>query len=223
LVGSWAAYAERWSTLHGGYDPRRASFFVRGWLFLAYLTAKALSRLPVGPDAVTASGLLLSAGVPLLAWPGGAWPAAAAVLVLASSLADTVDGALALITGRASRLGRVYDSVADRVSEACWVIALVLAGAPVWLAVGCGALAWLHEYVRARATVAGMAEIGVVTVGERPTRIIVLVFGLMLTGIVTVADASLTGDAATLTTAIWSVLGVVAFIQLAVAVRRALH
>jgi CDP-diacylglycerol--glycerol-3-phosphate 3-phosphatidyltransferase len=223
LAGSWAAYAERWSALHGGYDPRQASPLVRGWLFLAYVTGKALSRLPVGPDTVTAAGLLLSAGVPLLAWPGGGWPILAAVLVLGSSLADTVDGALALITDRVSRLGRVYDSAADRLSEACWVIALVLIGAPVWLAVGCGALAWLHEYVRARATVAGMSEIGVVTVAERPTRIIVMVFALVITGVVTLVDADLAADAATVAAAVWTVLGVVAFVQLVIAVRRALR
>jgi phosphatidylglycerophosphate synthase len=221
-VESWAAYAERWSALHGGYDPRQASVFVRGWLFGAYTVARTLSRLPVSPDAVTLLGLVLSAGVPLLARAGSGWPLAGVVLVLASALADTADGALALITGRVSRLGRVYDSVADRISEACWLVALVLLGAPGWLVAVCGGVAWLHEYVRARATVAGMAEIGVVTVGERPTRIIVVLFALAITGVVALVHGSLTGIAATVATGVWTALGLVALVQLVAAVRRAL-
>jgi phosphatidylglycerophosphate synthase len=213
---SWAAYAERWSALHGGFDPRSATRLVRGWLFLSYSVSRQLARTRTGPNAVTVAGLLLSIGVPLTAWPDGAWPLLGALLILASALADTVDGALAVVTGAASRLGRVYDSTADRLSEACWATALVLLGAPIWLAVAAGGVAWLHEYIRARATVAGMADVGTVTVGERPTRIIVVFFTLAVAGIVS-------ATAATVGAAIWLALGLVAVVQLGVAVRRALR
>jgi CDP-diacylglycerol--glycerol-3-phosphate 3-phosphatidyltransferase len=92
---------------------------------------------------------------------------------------------------------------------------MLLLGVPVWLAVAAGGLAWLHEYVRARATVAGMHDVGTVTVAERPTRIIVVVVGL--------AAAVVTTWAATVATAIWAVLGLIGLIQLAVAVRKALR
>jgi phosphatidylglycerophosphate synthase len=215
MIGSWDAYAERWSGLHGGYDPRRAPFPVRSWLFLVYGLSRRLSTWRIGPDAVTGAGLVLSALVPLAVRPGGPWLAAAALLVVLSSVADTADGALALITGRASRRGWVLDSTCDRLSEAAWVVALALAGAPIWFAVATGALAWLHEYVRARAVAAGMAEVGAVTVAERPTRILVLVFTLL-------AASAFGAPAATVGVGIWAVLGVIGFVQLSLAVRAAL-
>jgi CDP-diacylglycerol--glycerol-3-phosphate 3-phosphatidyltransferase len=202
--------------LHGGFDPRSANRLVRGWLFLSYSVSRQLARTGTRPNAVTVAGLLLSIGVPLAAWPGGAWPLLGALLILASALADTVDGALAVITGKASRLGHVFDSTADRLSEAAWAIALIFLGAPIWLAIAAGGSAWLHEYIRARAAVAGMADVGTVTIGERPTRIIVVFFTLVVAGTVS-------ATAATVGAAIWLVLGLVALVQLGVAVRRALR
>ena len=215
---SWPDYAERWSKLHGGFDPRGASRLVRGWLFLSYSVSLHLARARTGPNTVTTAGLLLSAGVALSAWSGKAWPLLGALLILVSALADTADGALALITGKASRLGSVYDSAADRLSEACWALALVLLGAPVWVAVAAGGVGWLHEYVRARATVAGMTDVGAVTIGERPTRIIVVFFTLAFAG-----TGKATATVATVGSAVWAVLGMAALVQLAIAVRRALR
>jgi phosphatidylglycerophosphate synthase len=212
---SWGDYAQRWSALHGGFDPRSANRLVRGWLFLSYSVSRQLARTGTAPNTVTVAGLLLSIGVPLTAWPNGAWPLLGALLILASALADTVDGALAVMTGKASRLGQVFDSTADRLAEAAWAVALVLLGVPVWLAIAAGGSAWLHEYVRARATVAGMADVGTVTVGERPTRIIVVFF--------TLVAGPVNATAATVGAAIWLVLGLVALVQLGVAVRRALR
>jgi CDP-diacylglycerol--glycerol-3-phosphate 3-phosphatidyltransferase len=206
----WDAYAERWSELHGGFDPRRASPVVRGWLRFAYEISSRLASTSIGPGAVTAAGLALSAAVPLAAWAGKAWLLAAAVLVVLSAVADTADGALAVITGRTTRLGQVYDSVADRLAEAAWLLGLLFAGAPAWLAALAGGISWLHEYVRARATVAGMEEVGAVTVAERPTRVIMAALGLATT-------------AAWEATALWVVLGAVGLVQLHAAVRRALR
>jgi len=212
---SWGDYAQRWSVLHGGFDPRSANPLVRGWLFLSYSVSLQLARTGTGPSAVTVAGLLLSIGVPLTARPNGAWPLLGALLILASALADTVDGALAVITGKASRLGHVFDSTADRLSEAAWAIALVFLGAPIWLGIAAGGSAWLHEYIRARAAVAGMADVGTVTIGERPTRIIVVFF--------TLVAGTVSATAATVGAALWLVLGLVALVQLGVAVRRALR
>ena len=208
---SWDEYALGWRDLHGGYDPRTGSPFVRGWLRLAYLLGRGAARLGATPTAVTGAGLVLSVAVPVTA----AWrPEPAAVLVLLSAVADTVDGAVAVIAGRASRLGHVYDSLADRVGEACWLVALWLVGAPGWLVVVCGGLSWLHEYLRARAAVAGLDGVGVVTVAERPTRIIVAVAGLLAGGLYPLA---------TVAAATWAALAAVGLAQLLVAVRRALR
>jgi len=218
----WATYATRWSRLHGGYDPRRASPFVRGWLWSSYRLARGLAGLGVSPGAVTATGLALAIGVLAITPMGGGWPLLAAVLVALGALADTVDGALAVVTGRETRLGQVYDSVADRLSEAAWLLGLWVLGTPGWLVAGCGALAWLHEYVRARATVAGMAELGTVTLGERPTRVLVVLFGLALSGLAGLAGPELAAGTATVAAAIWALLGSLGVAQLAAAVHRTL-
>ncbi|GAA0727962.1 CDP-alcohol phosphatidyltransferase family protein [Dactylosporangium roseum] len=214
-VPDWDGYAAGWSAAHGGYDLRTASPLVRGWMHMAYGIGATLVRRGVrDPNAVTAAGLLLSVAVPAVVAAGRPWAFAGAALVLLSAVADTVDGVLAVVAGRASRLGQVYDSAADRVAEACWLVAFVLLGGPVWLAVGCGAVMWLHEYVRARATVAGMTDLGTVTVAERPTRVLLAVFGLLAVAV--------TPHAVTIVLAVTAALTAAGLIQLIAAVRKAL-
>jgi phosphatidylglycerophosphate synthase len=212
----WDGYYTRWSAAHGGYDPRTAPALVRGWLRLGHALGVILVRAGVrSPNAVTTLGLLFSAGVPVSAalLPAGAfW---AAVLVLCSAFADTIDGVLAVLANRASRLGQVYDSTADRLSEAAWLLAFAVLGAPAWLTVLTGGVMWLHEYVRARASVAGMTDIGTVTIAERPTRILLTIFGLLAT----LLDAR----AATVAPAAALVVALVGFLQLLRAVNRALR
>jgi phosphatidylglycerophosphate synthase len=218
----WDRYAARWAALHGGYDPRQAPGPVRVWLRLAYRSAVRLGAAGVGPTAVTAAGVAVAAAVPLVAAWGAGWPVFAALLVVLGAVADTVDGALAVITDRVTRLGRVYDPVADRLTEAAWLVAVWLLGGPGWLVTLCGALSWLHEYLRARATVAGLRGIGVVTVGERPTRVLLASFGLALTGVAGLIDPGLAAGTATVTAVVWALLGGVGLAQLAAAVRRSL-
>ncbi|GIJ49862.1 CDP-diacylglycerol--glycerol-3-phosphate 3-phosphatidyltransferase [Virgisporangium aliadipatigenens] len=218
----WDEYAARWSGLHGGFDPRRASPLVRGWLRIAHRVACGLAALRVGPGAVTAFGVLLGGLVPVAAFAGGGAVLGAAALVVVGALADTVDGALAVVRDRVSARGTVYDSVADRLTEAAWLAAFWAVGAAGWPVVVCGAVAWLHEYVRARATVAGMPDIGTVTVAERPTRVLVALFGLAAAGGVAFVDAELAPVAAAVAVAVWTVLGAVGLVQLTITVRRAL-
>jgi CDP-diacylglycerol--glycerol-3-phosphate 3-phosphatidyltransferase len=140
--------------------------------------------------------------------------AAAAVVVL-SALLDGVDGTVAILTGRVTRWGHVLDSACDRVADACFLAALWLAGAPGPLCAAAGTVVFLHEYLRARAAAAGMPEVGVVTVGERPTRVIVTAMFLLAAGVLPGSAVVWTtaGAAATL------VLGVVGLAQLGRVVR----
>ena len=81
------------------------------------------------------------------------------------------------------RWGAVLDAVADRLGDLAFVGTLLLAGAhPAACAAG-AALMLLQEYLRARAAAAGMAEVGVVTVWERPTRIVVTAAFLAVGGL----------------------------------------
>jgi CDP-diacylglycerol--glycerol-3-phosphate 3-phosphatidyltransferase len=210
-------YLDRWSELHGGYDPR-ASRLTHGWLSLAYTVARPLALLRVPPDLVTLLGALVSAAAVALAWLDGRWLVAAAVVVALSGLSDNLDGAVAVMTGRTTRWGYVLDSVVDRVSDGLYLVALWVAGAPGWLCVVGGALMGLQEYARARAVGAGMREIGVVTVWERPTRVIVTAMFLLGAGIYLGASAGW----ATAGAAAWVGLGLVGLTQLLVVVRRRL-
>src|SRR5829696_6255977 len=159
-------YLAAWSRWHG--DASTDSPLVRGWLTAAWTLARPLAGLP--PIAATAFGLAVAAAAVAPAAAGGLWQIAAAVLVGLSGLLDSLDGALAIGTGRASRRGFVLDSVADRLSEAAYAGALWVAGAPGWLAVAFGALCWLPDYVRARAGQAGVHRTGPISLWERPTR-----------------------------------------------------
>jgi CDP-diacylglycerol--glycerol-3-phosphate 3-phosphatidyltransferase len=113
----------------------------------------------------------------------------------------------------------VLDSVVDRVSDALYLVALWVVGAPGWLCVVGGALMGLQEYTRARAGNAGMSEIGVVTIWERPTRVIVTAMFLLGAGLY----AASAQQWATAGAAAWATLGVVGLAQLVVVVRRVLR
>jgi len=212
---TWEEYCAAWARLHGGFDPGTASAVVRGWVRIVYRAGSWLGDRSVSPSAVTTAGLLLCWCVPAVVALGGIFTALGAALVLLAALADGLDGAVAVLTGRASRLGYVYDSVADRLGEAAWLAALWIAGAPPWLVVAAGAASWLQEYARARATAAGMSEIGVVTVAERPTRALLALFGLLL--------ATFAPVVATVFAAVWLAMTVVALAQLTTAIRRGLR
>jgi CDP-diacylglycerol--glycerol-3-phosphate 3-phosphatidyltransferase len=216
---SWDEYAVGWARLHGGFDPRKAGPLVRGWLRVSYVIGSGLARVGIPPGGVTFAGLVLSVSVPLLADR----PALAAVFVLLAAMADSADGATAVVSGRATRLGYLYDSLADRLGEAAWLAAFWLVGAPGTLVVTAGGLSWLHEYVRARVTAAGMRDIGVVTVGERPTRVSIAFVGLLLAGAAALVQADLPAGTITVVTAVWVLLALVGLLQLLAAFHRALR
>ncbi len=210
-------YLAAWSRWHGGADPA-GSGLVRGWLSTAYALARALSWLP--PLAATALGLLVAVAGAGLAAVGGAALIAAGVVVGLSGLLDSLDGALAIAGGRASRRGFVLDSVVDRLTEVAYALALWLAGAPGLLAVAFGALCWLPDYLRARAGQAGVAETGAISVWERPTRVIMT--GFTLGGAGVVAGTGQGELVVTLGTAVGVLLGLVGTAQLGVWLRREL-
>lgn len=176
------AYFDGWSALHGGFDPR-SGFWPRRWLSLTYWLGAPLARAGIAPDVLTMIAVVVTALALIPAAVGGAWPVLAVVVVVASGLLDNLDGCVAVLLNRTSRWGYVLDSLADRVCDALYLLALWLAGAPAGLCVGAGGAVVLLEYGRARAAGAGFDEIGLVTVGERPTRIVVTSFGLFFAGL----------------------------------------
>jgi CDP-diacylglycerol--glycerol-3-phosphate 3-phosphatidyltransferase len=161
----------------------------------------------LAPSTITATGLAFSLLVPVAVAFRGWWLFVAAGLVLLAAIADSVDGAVAVLSTRSTGVGSFYDAMADRLSEASWLLALWLLGVPGWLVTACGGLAWLHEYARARAAVAGMRGVGLITVAERPMRVILVVLALGLGGVAYVLDPRLAAGTATVVVAVWVVLG----------------
>ena len=210
-------YLAAWSRWHGGTDPSD-SRLVHGWLTLAYTLARPLARL--SPLVATAAGLLVAGAAVGPAVAGGAWLIATGLLIGCSGLLDSLDGALAIAGGRASRRGFVLDSAVDRLTEVAYALAFWAAGAPGWLAAAFGALCWLPDYLRARAGQAGVSETGAISVWERPTRVAMAGFSLGGAGVVAglgAADVVVTAGAA-----VGCLLGVVGTAQLGVQLRRAL-
>lgn len=226
-VPSFEEYLAQWSALHGRYEPPSRGL-VRGYLRTMHVLARPFVVVRASPDAVTMIALLLSLTVvPLAAsvdTPGerlGTVLAVAAVIAV-SGLLDGLDGAVAVLSGRTTRWGMLLDSVADRISELAWLAVLALLGAPVPVVVAGAACSMMLEYVRARAAVAGMTGIGVVTVAERPVRI-----ALASMACVGLAVSSSTGvgaglDVMAATAWAWLVLSAVAVVHLLVVVRRTL-
>lgn len=173
-------HLRRWSEVHAGIDP--AGNRVVGW-WLAGMRALAgpLARRGVAPDVVTFLGLWFATAVLLVSSAGGRWLLVAAVLLVAGSVADGLDGTVAVLCGRDSRWGGVLDAMVDRVADVLLVASLAVvawrAGVPPVRAGGSGAAAvvglFLLEYLRARAGQAG-GHLQVVTVGERPARLVLV-------------------------------------------------
>lgn len=160
-------HLERWQVLHGGHDPRQTPGVIP-WLRLVHLLSAPLVRLRVSPDVLTIAAVLLAAGAVL----APAWPAA--LLVLISALLDGLDGSVALLRDRLTAHGAVLDTVGDRAAELLFLTALVVAGAPWWLAIVCGAGILLLEALRARS-----GAVLAITVAERPTRVLATALGLV--------------------------------------------
>ena len=210
-------YLAAWSRWHGGTDPAD-SRLVTGWLSLAYALAVPLARM--SPLVATGLGLVVAAAAIGPAAAGGAWLIAAGLLIGLSGLLDSLDGALAIAGGRASRRGFVLDSAVDRLTEVAYAVAFWVAGAPGWLATVFGALCWLPDYLRARAGQAGVSETGAISVWERPTR--VAMAGFTLGGAGVVASLGYAVEVVVVGAAVGCLLGVVGTAQLGVQLRRAL-
>jgi phosphatidylglycerophosphate synthase len=156
-----------WSDLHGGVEVQGV---ISIWLRISYWIARGLSALRITPNVVTTIGLLASIGI-YFTW----YTSQLIALVLFSLICDGVDGSLAIYRGRVSKFGELYDSVADRISEAFWLLGASFVGVPVRWAIAIWVLGATQEYARARLASLGYSEIGVVTPTERPVRAIFVI------------------------------------------------
>lgn len=172
--------------------PWRARIHRRANVWVRPLT-RALAAIGVTPDAVTITGLVVSASA-AVCLVGGAIRAAG-VIWLAGSALDMLDGALARETGSVRRTGAFLDSTLDRASEGLILTAAVyhfsVEGLPLAAAAAAYSLAasFMVSYTRARAEGLGAeCKSGLATRVERVILIGAgLVFEVLLAAIVLLA------------------------------------
>jgi archaetidylinositol phosphate synthase len=172
-------FHSRWGALHGGAEIKGA---VKGWLAISYLMARALNFIRITPNIMTVIGVLLSAAMlwPIIVGEKELSVAPAIILLVLSLIADGVDGSLAIYQDKESELGGIYDTIADRISEAFWLTSVFYLGVPASLAITIWILGATQEYARARLASMGHAQVGVVTPAERPVRAIYILFAIIV-------------------------------------------
>jgi len=147
--------------------------------------ARGLHRIGITANAITVVGALVTiAGSALLA-VGRPLPALA--VLLAGSLADTLDGQLAKVAGGGTRFGAFLDSTLDRVSDAaiaCGAAALAATngdGLLFWSALVGLVASFLVSYVRAKAeSIGASATVGLM---PREVRLTILIVGVGTWGV----------------------------------------
>lgn len=146
---------------------------------------RLLARRGISPNALTIVGFLLNVLVGVVLAMG--WTVAGGLLVLFAGIFDMIDGAMARLTGQASRFGALLDSVVDRFSEAAilagllWLYLAQQKSLEVLLTVAVLLGSLMVSYVRARAEGLGLdCEVGAVA---RPERVAILALGLLFSQI----------------------------------------
>jgi CDP-diacylglycerol--glycerol-3-phosphate 3-phosphatidyltransferase len=146
-----------------------------------------LARTRVTPNALTAAGVTLCAAAAVLIWFGdhNQWLIywSAAIVFVAGSVLDILDGALARRSDKATPFGAFLDSISDRVSEGFVLTAIALVfsrhGNEVALTLAIASIAgsFLVSYARAKAELLGLR--GDVGLGSRAERVVIITAGLI--------------------------------------------
>jgi CDP-diacylglycerol--glycerol-3-phosphate 3-phosphatidyltransferase len=162
--------------------------YTSGARTLASRSITGLARTRVTPNALTASGVALCAIASVLVLFENRHEITfywlAAIMFVAGSVLDILDGALARAGGKATPFGAFLDSTTDRISEGFMLTAIAYLfyrhGHGIFVAVTVAAVAgsFLVSYTRARAEALGLR--GDVGIGSRAERVVVITAGLVL-------------------------------------------
>ncbi len=171
MIAGFDQFANTWSELHGDATTKG---IVGGWLKISYSLGRILTKLKLSANSLTFFGLVFAFATACFSphW-------VSAFFLACSLICDGLDGSLAILQGRANKIGAVYDAIADRLSEALWLVALFRLDVPVGWVLAVGSLAAFQEYARARLGSDGVKEVGVVTPAERPVRASFLFVSIM--------------------------------------------
>ncbi|MEX2599564.1 MAG: CDP-alcohol phosphatidyltransferase family protein [Dehalococcoidia bacterium] len=164
------------------FTPLRIRAKVWATRYFSAPIARVLIAMRVTPNMITFAGFVVSCVSAYVVSEGHLL--IGGVIMLAGAIMDMFDGAVARMTGTASRFGAFFDSVMDRLGEAAVLFGLLVfyvqdahtLGA--YLAFGAMVASIMVSYSRARAE--GLGVEGDVGFMGRPERIVVLGAGLLL-------------------------------------------
>lgn len=154
---------------------------VRPWIVRA---ARPFADAGLDPNHITVIALIVGiCGGVLFSLNEPRW---AAVVILMGGFFDVIDGAVARLTGRVSKMGGILDSACDRITDAALYVGVMaggmgsISGEPSWLLPVLALIgSFLVSYVRARAEAAGSGELDI-GVAERAERLIILAIGALI-------------------------------------------
>ena len=178
-------------------EPRRSFSYKETFRQLIRPLARVLSAMRVRPDALTATGWILSLGAATLFALG--YTKTAGAVVIFAGFFDALDGAVARESNLMSDFGAFLDSTLDRLSESAIFIGIVffyaVSSRPYETLLACVAMAFslMTSYTRARAEGLGLkCEVGLL---ERAGRVVILslfsLLGLLTAGVGFVAIGAL--------------------------------
>lgn len=154
---------------------------VRPWI---ESSARPFIRVGLAPNHITF--IALSVGILAAVLFAVGEPGWAGLVVLVGGFFDMIDGAVARLTGRVTRLGGILDSVSDRSADAILYIGVMAGGMgsvaeePAWLLPALALVgSYLVSYTRARAESAGSGKLDV-GIAERAERLLILAVGALL-------------------------------------------
>lgn len=105
------------------------------------------------------------------------------VVLLVSGFFDIVDGQVARITNKSSKLGAFFDSVSDKVGEVIIFLGILVGGlAAPYLVLIAVSLSLLVSYTRSRAESLGVSLQGV-GIGERAERLLIIAIAAIVGGV----------------------------------------
>jgi CDP-diacylglycerol--glycerol-3-phosphate 3-phosphatidyltransferase len=149
---------------------------------------RSLAAAGVGPNAITVAGVAVQVAAAGAIMAGRL--VLAGLLAVVAALADAIDGAVAKARTSTGKLGALFDSTADRLSDALFFVpvAWLYGVAPdpsredqTWvaaLALTALVASFLVSYVKARAEGLGFeCNVGI---AERAERLILMILGLLL-------------------------------------------
>jgi CDP-diacylglycerol--glycerol-3-phosphate 3-phosphatidyltransferase len=170
---------------------------------------RILARTGLNPSAVTVTGFAMSGAAAWLVANGSYWQGA--VVLFLGSILDGVDGGLARQLNRETTGGAVLDSSLDRVSEMLVLAAILVGpagrehGSVLYLVPAALGGSFMVSYIRARAEGEGIdCSVGLFS---RVERLVLLIVGLFVAGLMDDGSMLLVWMLAAITAGSWLTAG----------------